>query len=167
MINEDKKDLLEKWQILGLSFIMMSKTPEDFHDLVKQEFGYIWDGKGWIKEVSYHWLKRWLGSLRVMLGLCKGLILDWTIPDSGGKPCPLTSVYCVVNKHNGLKCCLTSLQIKHDQAYRNDTCHLWRFFDEFCWCFNACAWKRYRLSNSVLSFNQFDNHCSDCDLHSP
>ena len=54
MTNEDKKDLLEKWQILGLSFIMMSKTPEDFHDLVKQEFGYIWDGKGWIKEVSYH-----------------------------------------------------------------------------------------------------------------
>jgi len=54
MTNEDKKDLLEKWQILGLSFIMMSKTPEDFHDLVKQEFGYIWDGKGWIKEVSYN-----------------------------------------------------------------------------------------------------------------
>jgi len=41
MTKEDKKDLLEKWQILGLSFIMMSKTPEDFHDLVKQEFGYI------------------------------------------------------------------------------------------------------------------------------
>ncbi len=54
MTNEDKKDLFEKWQILGLSFIMMSKTPEDIHDLVKQEFGYIWDGKGWIKEVSYH-----------------------------------------------------------------------------------------------------------------
>jgi hypothetical protein len=31
----------------------MSKTPEDFHDLVKPEFGYIRDGKGWIKEVSY------------------------------------------------------------------------------------------------------------------
>ena len=46
-------DLLEKWQILGLSFMMMSKTPEDFHNLVKQEFGYIWDGKGWIKEVQY------------------------------------------------------------------------------------------------------------------
>ena len=55
MTNEDKKDLLEKWQILGLSFMMMSKTPEDFYELVKQEFGYIWDGKGWIKEVSYQW----------------------------------------------------------------------------------------------------------------
>ena len=53
MQEEQRKDLLEKWQILGLSFMMMSKTPEDFHDLVKQEFGYIWDGKGWIKEVSY------------------------------------------------------------------------------------------------------------------
>ena len=48
-----KQDLLEKWQILGLSFMMMSETPEDFHDMVKQEFGYIWDGKGWMKEVSY------------------------------------------------------------------------------------------------------------------
>ena len=53
MQEDQRKDLLEKWQILGLSFIMMSKTPEDFHDLVKQEFGYMWDGKGWIKEVSY------------------------------------------------------------------------------------------------------------------
>ena len=49
----ERKDLLEKWQILGLSFMMMSETPEDFHDMVKQEFGYIWDGKGWMKEVSY------------------------------------------------------------------------------------------------------------------
>ena len=53
MTDENKKELLKKWQILGLSFMMMSKTPEDFYELVKQEFGYIWDGKGWIKEVSY------------------------------------------------------------------------------------------------------------------
>lgn len=53
MTVEDKQELLEKWQVLGLSFVMMSKTPEDFHDLVKQEFGYMWDGKGWIKEVIY------------------------------------------------------------------------------------------------------------------
>jgi hypothetical protein len=53
MTNEDKKDLLEKWRILGLSVMMMSKTPEDFHDLVKQEFGYMWGGKGWLEEVSY------------------------------------------------------------------------------------------------------------------
>ena len=43
---------MEKWQILGFSFMMMSKTLEDFHDLVKQEFGYLWDGKGWIKKVQ-------------------------------------------------------------------------------------------------------------------
>ena len=49
-----RKDLLEKWQILGISLMMMSKTPEDFHDLVKKEFGYIWDGNGWTKEVNYH-----------------------------------------------------------------------------------------------------------------
>ena len=36
-----RKDLLEKWQILGLSFMMMSKTPEEFHDLIKQEFSSI------------------------------------------------------------------------------------------------------------------------------
>ena len=53
MQEDQRKDLLEKWQVLGLSFIMMSNTPEDFHDLVKQEIGYIWDGKGWIKEVNY------------------------------------------------------------------------------------------------------------------
>ena len=53
MREDQKKVLLEKYQILGLSFLMMSKTPDDFHDLVKQEFGYIWDGKGWIKKVQY------------------------------------------------------------------------------------------------------------------
>ena len=53
MQNHQRKDLLEKWQILGISLMMMSKTPEGFYDLVKQEFGYIWDGNGWIKEVNY------------------------------------------------------------------------------------------------------------------
>ena len=53
MQKDQREDLLGKWQILGLSFMMMSKTPEDFHDLVKQEFGYIWDGKGWQKLVNY------------------------------------------------------------------------------------------------------------------
>ena len=53
MQEDQRKDLLEKQQILGLSFMMMSETTEDFHDLVKQEFGYTRDGKGWMKEVSY------------------------------------------------------------------------------------------------------------------
>jgi len=30
MREDEKKDLMEKWQILGLSFMMMSRTPEDF-----------------------------------------------------------------------------------------------------------------------------------------
>jgi len=45
--------MIEKWQILGLSFMMISKSPEDFYDLIKQKFGYVWDGKGWAKKVSY------------------------------------------------------------------------------------------------------------------
>ena len=49
----EKKDLIEKWQILGLSLMMMSKLQEDFYELVKQEFGYVWDGIGGVKEVSY------------------------------------------------------------------------------------------------------------------
>ena len=53
MQDDQRKDLLGKWHILDLSFMMMSETLEDFHDLVKQEFGYIWDGKGLVTEVSY------------------------------------------------------------------------------------------------------------------
>ena len=45
MHKDEKKDLLEKWQILGLSLMMISKSQEDFYDLVQQEFGYVWDGK--------------------------------------------------------------------------------------------------------------------------
>ncbi len=50
---DEEKNMLEKWQIFGLYFINMSKTPEYSIDLVNQEFGFIWDSKGWIKEVSY------------------------------------------------------------------------------------------------------------------
>ena len=53
MREDEKRDMIEKWEILGLSFMMMSKSPEDFFDLIKQEFGYVWDGKGWVKEVRY------------------------------------------------------------------------------------------------------------------
>ena len=53
MHEDEKNDLIEKWQILGLSFMMMSQTKEDFYDLIKQEFGYIWNGQGWVKEVQY------------------------------------------------------------------------------------------------------------------
>ena len=54
MDSKDRDELLIKWQTLGLSLIMLSDTPEEFYTLAKQEFGYIWDGEGWVKEVSYH-----------------------------------------------------------------------------------------------------------------
>ena len=50
---KDRQELMEKWQVLGLSLMMLSQANEEFFDLVKQEFEYVWDGKGWIKEVSY------------------------------------------------------------------------------------------------------------------
>ena len=53
MRKDETKDVIEKGQILGLSLMMMSETKEDFYELVKQEFGYIWDGQGWIKELQY------------------------------------------------------------------------------------------------------------------
>ena len=53
MRKDEKKDVIEKWQILGLSFMMMSETKEDFYELIRQEFGYVWDGQGWIKEFRY------------------------------------------------------------------------------------------------------------------
>ena len=51
---KDRQELIEKWQVSGLSLMMLSQTNKDFFDLVKQEFGYVWDGKGWIKEVKYY-----------------------------------------------------------------------------------------------------------------
>ena len=53
MHDKDRQELMEKWQVLGLSLMMLSQTNEEFFDFVKQEFCYIWDGKSWIKEVSY------------------------------------------------------------------------------------------------------------------
>ena len=53
MHDKDRQELMEKWQVLGLSLMMLSQTNKEFFDLVKQEFGHVWDGKGWIKEVSY------------------------------------------------------------------------------------------------------------------
>ena len=53
MLEDEKRFLIEKWQLLQLSFMMMSQTKEDFFELVKQEFSDIWDGRGWINEVEY------------------------------------------------------------------------------------------------------------------
>ena len=41
MRKDETEDVIEKWQIRGLSLLMMSETKEDFYELVKQEFGYI------------------------------------------------------------------------------------------------------------------------------
>jgi hypothetical protein len=53
MNKEQRQDMVEKWHVLGLSLMMLSETPEEFYELVKQEFGFIWDGKGWTKVVQY------------------------------------------------------------------------------------------------------------------
>ena len=53
MRDRDRQELMKKWRVLGLSLMMLSQTNEEFFDLVKQEFGYVWDGNGWIKEVNY------------------------------------------------------------------------------------------------------------------
>ena len=41
-----RKDNLERLQKFCLAFTMMTKSPGDFYDLVKKEFGYMWDGRG-------------------------------------------------------------------------------------------------------------------------
>ena len=41
MQENQRKDFIEKWQILGLSFMMMSNSQEGFYDLVKQEFVFV------------------------------------------------------------------------------------------------------------------------------
>ena len=53
MHDKGRQELMGKWQVLGRSLMMLSQINEEFFDLVKQGFGYAWDGKGWIKEVSY------------------------------------------------------------------------------------------------------------------
>ena len=52
MRDKDMQGLMEEWQVLGLSLMMLSRINKDFFDIVKQTFGYIWDGIDWIKEVS-------------------------------------------------------------------------------------------------------------------
>ena len=53
MRDNDRQEVVEKWQVLGLSLMMLSQTNQEFFDIVKQEFGYVYDGRGWIKEVNY------------------------------------------------------------------------------------------------------------------
>ena len=53
MRDKDRQELMEKWQVLGLSLMMLSQTNQEFFVIVKQEFGYVYDGRGWIKEVNY------------------------------------------------------------------------------------------------------------------
>ena len=52
-MHEDEKTQLKNGIYLAGRSLMMFKTPQDFCGLVKTEFGYIWDGKGWIKEVWF------------------------------------------------------------------------------------------------------------------
>ena len=53
MRDRNRQELMKKCRVLGLSLMTLSQKNEEFFDLVKQEFGYVWDSNGWIKEVSY------------------------------------------------------------------------------------------------------------------
>ena len=53
MRNYEKNELMKKWQVLGLSLMMISENQEDFFTIIREEFGYIWNGEGWNKEVKY------------------------------------------------------------------------------------------------------------------
>ncbi len=51
---KDTDEMLAQWQILGLSLILLSENADAFYALIQEEFGYIWDGKGWVKPTRYH-----------------------------------------------------------------------------------------------------------------
>ena len=39
--------------MIGPPFMMTPQTPEESHNLVKQELGSIWDDEGWTTKVSF------------------------------------------------------------------------------------------------------------------
>ena len=53
MRDKDRQELMEKWQVLGLPVMMLFQINQEFFDIVKQEFGSVYDCRGSIKEVSY------------------------------------------------------------------------------------------------------------------
>lgn len=54
MEKKEAEELMHNWNILGLSLIMLSENRQAFYALVKQEFGYRWDGQGWKKDITTH-----------------------------------------------------------------------------------------------------------------
>jgi hypothetical protein len=54
MNKKDQKEILEIWQVLGLSLMYITGDKEEFFRTVKEELGYQWDGEGWRKVVQLH-----------------------------------------------------------------------------------------------------------------
>lgn len=51
---DEQKEILEIWQVLGLSLMYITGDKEEFFRTVKEELGYQWDGEGWRKVVQVH-----------------------------------------------------------------------------------------------------------------
>ncbi len=51
---EDQKELMQIWQVLGLSLLYLSENKQEFFKLIRDELGYHWDGKGWRKNTPLH-----------------------------------------------------------------------------------------------------------------
>ena len=54
MNKKDQKEILEIWQVLGLSLMYITGDKEEFFKTVKEELGYQWDGEGWRKVMQVH-----------------------------------------------------------------------------------------------------------------
>ena len=46
---KEQKEILEIWQVLGLSLMYITGDKQEFFKTVKEELGYQWDGEGWRK----------------------------------------------------------------------------------------------------------------------
>ena len=51
---DEQKEILEIWQVLGLSLMYITGDKEEFFKTVKEELGYQWDGEGWRKVTQLH-----------------------------------------------------------------------------------------------------------------
>jgi hypothetical protein len=51
---DEQKEILEIWQVLGLSLMYITGDKEEFFKTVKEELGYQWDGEGWRKVMQLH-----------------------------------------------------------------------------------------------------------------
>ncbi len=51
---EEQREIMQIWQVLGLSLMVLSQDKQAFFKLIKDELGYSWDGEGWRKHTRLH-----------------------------------------------------------------------------------------------------------------